>query len=70
MILQADRAFFAVGMVSADRPVRRVADENRVVLRDHAIVQHGDDGGLLELAFLETRGFEEDVVNLPFARRC
>jgi len=32
-----------------------------------AVVQHGDDEGLLQLAVLEARTFDDDVVGLPLA---
>ena len=50
----------------ADAAVARRAPERRGVVDDDAVVQHGDNRGLVELSVArETRRGEDDVVGLP-----
>ncbi len=68
VVLQGQRAFFAVVFVRGDRPVLGAAVERAVRLGEHAIVKDGDVGRGLDLAVLPARGLEDDVVGLPFTR--
>jgi len=56
--------------VLADGPKRHGADQFDMVMHQHAVMEHGDDGGFDQFTLLvEHRRLEEDVEALPLARR-
>ena len=69
MELQLHRQLGRVGRILR-RPVpSRGAENLRMILHQHAVLQDGDERGAFRLAALiETRGLENDVVGLPLAR--
>ncbi len=69
VVLERDRALVGMGLVFRRTMVGGVAQQLEMVLDDHAIVKHRDEGRADELAFLvELRGLPNDVVLLPFTR--
>src|SRR5712691_6896177 len=71
MILQRQRQFFGVRLVGLTLAMRRRSAWLDVVLREHAIVQHGYASGPDQFHFfIETRAVKNDVVALPLAGRA
>src|SRR5947207_4054496 len=69
VILQRQRAPGGLGSIRVDFLVSRRSPERRRVVDQHAIVQHGHHGRLVERVRLETRSGEHDIVGLPFTGR-
>ena len=71
MKLQVNGTFGRVGLIVRGGAFEEGSPlEFEVILHDHPVVQHGDEGGSGDFALIIHAGRgEEDVVGLPFSRR-